>query len=105
MNPVAYALEPNETIYFLLVGTARQYIGNVKPPDRLWSLNVYSSAKSRTTNAKKLKRLDTDTIFVEWEITMEQIVKQGKMVFPLASEKVLRSDKVDILRQLIRHRA
>lgn len=53
---------------------------------------------------KKMKRGVQDIIFIEWETTIEQIIEQGRMAFPVASEQVLQSDKVDILRQLIQRR-
>lgn len=73
-----------------------------KPTQRVWELNVYSTIRGRQMAEKKMKRGGQDIIFVEWETTVEQIIKQGKMVFPMASEKVLQSDKVDIMRQLMR---
>ena len=101
MNPVVYGLRPKETIPFLLVGNM-VYYRDGRSPERLWHLNVYSSTKSRQIAAKKLKRGSTDTIFIEWDTTMEQILSQGKMIFPMASEKVLRGDKLDIWKQLNR---
>jgi len=72
--------------------------------ERIWYLNVYSSAKTRQIAANKLKRVKGDAIFVELNITMEQIVQQGKMIFPIASEKVRQVDKLDIFKQLTRGR-
>ncbi len=63
-------------------------------------LNIYSSAKSRNTAAKKLKRRSSDVIFIAWEITMEQIVKQGKYMTILQADKVLHLDKLDIIQQI-----
>lgn len=51
---------------------------------------------------RKMKRGGQDIIFIEWEVTVPDIIKHGKMVFPMASEKILKSDKLDILRQLKR---
>jgi len=87
----------------MLVGEMAYYRDG-KEPERIWHLNIYSTEKSRQVAAKKLKRGKADIIFIEWDITMEQIVRQGKVVFPIASNKVLQSDKVDIARQLLRKR-
>ena len=103
MNPIAYRLIPKESLKFLLIGRMISYRDG-KQPERIWSLNIYSSVKSRQVAAKKMKRGDLDIIFIEWDITMEQIVEQGKMAFPIASDKVLLTDKIDILRQLNRSR-
>ena len=96
-----YRLKPKEPICFLLIGKVMYYSG-LRTSERIWLLNVYSSAKTRRTAAKKMKRESSDIIFIEWDITMEEIVKQGKMIFPISSIKVLPRDKIDILRQLIR---
>lgn len=99
MNPVAYRLKPKEPIPFLLIGEMVYYRG-ARYSERIWHLNVYSSAKTRRTAAKKLKRGKSDIIFVEWDITMEEIIQGGKMIFPVASEKVSLYTKLDILKQL-----
>jgi len=101
MNPIAYKLTPREPLSFLLVGEMAYY-RDAKQPERIWHLNVYLSAKSRQIAAKKMKRGRLDTIFIEWDITMEEILKQGKVAFPIASDKVLRTDKLDIWKQLNR---
>jgi hypothetical protein len=104
MNPIVYALKPGDVIPFLLYGEMVCYIQNVKPPERQWHLNVYSSVKSRATGEKKLKRGKSDIIFIEWETSMEDIVNTGKLVFPLASDEILPADKLDIWNQLNRRR-
>jgi len=78
------------------------YYRDGRKPERLWELNVYSTARGRQMAAKKMKRQGSDIMFIEWDVTMEQILKEGKMIFPIASSKVLQTDKIDILRQLIR---
>ena len=95
MNPIAYGIKPTEPLWFLLFGEIVYYRDD-KESERLWHLNIYSSAKSRLTAAKKMKRHISDIIFIEWEITMEEIIKQGKYVNVLQSEKILLSDKLDI---------
>jgi len=101
MNPIAYRVMPKEPLWFLIVGEMQYYM-DAKHPQRVWELNIYSTAKSRTTAAKKMKRHLSDAIFIEWDTTIEQLLKEGKMVFPIASEKILQTDKIDIWRQLNR---
>jgi len=101
MNPVAYMIEPDEPLYFLLFGELVHY-RDEKESERIWNLNIYVTPKSRQIAAKKMKRGNSDIIFIEWDVTMEQIVKQGEMIFPMASEKVPCSDKADIWDQLYR---
>jgi len=105
-NPVAYNLEPKEPLCFLLIGVLHHFnrrLGRETAyEDRLWSLNIYSSDKTRRIAMRKMKRENSDVICVEWDMTMEQIVKDGRLVFPMASEKVLASDKLDIFEQLWR---
>ena len=103
MNPIAYRLTQKESLNFLLIGEMAYY-RDAKQPERIWHLNIYSSAKSRQIAEKKMKRGSLDVIFIEWDVTMERILKEGKMVFPIASDKVLLKDKIDICRQLIRKR-
>jgi hypothetical protein len=103
MNPILYRLIPNEPIYFLLIGKVVYYIGS-RTSERIWLLNVYSTVKTRRIAAKKMKRESSDIIFIEWEITMKQIVEQGKLFSPIASEKVSRTAKLDIFRQLINNK-
>jgi hypothetical protein len=101
MNPVVFGMEPTDIVPFLLIGEMVHYIDR-RPSERMWHLNVYSSAKSRQIAMKKLKRGNIDIIYVEWDVTMKQILKEGRLVFPIASDKILRTDKLDILRQLIK---
>ena len=103
MNPIVYALKSKEIIPFMLFGEM-VYYRDGRQPERIWHLNIYSSAKSRQIAEKKMKRGSLDVIFIEWDVTMERILKEGKMVFPIASDKVLLKDKIDICRQLIRKR-
>ncbi len=99
MNPIAYILKPKESLRFLLIGEM-VYYRDGKEPERVWHLNIYASVKSRYIASRKLKRQRADIIFIEWNITMEQIVKQGKLIFPMAPEKILQSDKIDIWQQM-----
>ncbi len=99
MNPIAYRMKPEEPLRFLLIGEMVSYRDG-KEPERVWNLNIYSSAKSRKTAEKKMKRHSSDSIFIEWDMTMGKIVQQGKLVFPIASDKVLITDKMDIWKQL-----
>jgi tRNA A37 threonylcarbamoyladenosine biosynthesis protein TsaE len=101
MNPIVYGVKPRELIPFLLTGEMVGFLDG-KPTQRIWHLNVYSSAKSRRIAAKKLKRGTADIIFIEWDITLEQLIQQGKMIFPVASEKVLQTDKLNVFQQLSR---
>lgn len=106
MNPIAerptWGQSLDEPLWFLLTGEMRHYIDD-KQPGREWALNVYSTLRGRQMAEKKMKRSGQDIIFVEWEVTIDQIIKQGRMVFPIASDKILKADKIDILRQLGRH--
>lgn len=101
MNPVVDGMQMMDIVPFLLTGEMVHYIDR-RPPERMWHLNVYSSVKSRQVAMKKLKRGTTDIIFIEWDVTMEQILKEGRLTFPIASDKILRTDKLDILKQLIK---
>ena len=103
MNPVANRLKPTETLHFLLVG-AVVYYKSGKDSERVWNLNIYSSEKSRKIAERRMKRQSSDIIFIEWDITIEQIVKQGKYTSILPPEKVLLSDKLDIFQQVIRNK-
>lgn len=102
MNPVVWGLKPADTIPFLLIGEMVHYIQNCKPSERQWHLHVYSTPKSRQIAMKKMKRGNADIIYVKWDVTMGQILKEGRLEFPMASEKVPRSDKLDIFDQLYR---
>jgi len=99
MNPIAYRINPQEILRFLLIGQVVYYRGS-RRSERIWMLNIYSSVKTRQIAAKKLKRESSDIIFIEWDVSMEQIIKQGTMAFPIASGKVSRYSKIDIFRQL-----
>ena len=99
MNPIAYHIKPREPLYFLLIGEMVWYRDG-KEPERVWNLNIYSSVKTRLTAAKKMKRHSSDIIFIKWEITMNEIVKRGKYLTVLQADKVLLSDKLDILKQI-----
>ena len=94
-----YDIRPQTKQFALLRGTPM--VSLVPENNRVWwSLDFYQSDKSRMMAAKKTKRVSPDTIFITWEFTLEDIIKQGAMIFPQASGKVLLSDKADILRQL-----
>lgn len=99
MNPIASRLNLVEPLRFLLIGKI-VYYRDGREPERIWSLNIYTSPKSRSIAAKKMRREYSDIIFIEWDVTMEQIVKQGKFVNILQPENILLSDKEDILKQL-----
>jgi len=104
MNPVAYCSQANP-IFFLLIGEVIYRLtecGMVQT--REWTLNVYSTDRSRRIAEKKMKRGVADVIFIEWDVTMAQIVREGRLAFPVASEKVPKSDKNDIIDQLQRQR-
>jgi hypothetical protein len=106
MNPVAYRITSEETLYFLLVGEGQHFNPVAKceleQSPRLWWLNIYSSAKTREIAMRKRKKASSDIIFIEWNVTMEQIIKEGKLGFPIVPDKVLASDKLDIFEQLWR---
>lgn len=94
-----YDLRPQEKVYVLLEGARMQSI--VPENNRVWwSLNSYSSEKSRLVAAKKMKRHSPSAIFITWEFTLEDIIRQGNWLFVQQSDKILPSDKSDILRQL-----
>ncbi len=99
MNPIAYDLKPKVPLWFLLVGQM-VYYRDGRAPRRKWMLNIYGSAQSRQIAAKKLKRGSSDTIFIEWNVTIEEIVNHGKYVTVLQADKVLLSDKLDIFKQV-----
>ncbi|KKL11019.1 hypothetical protein LCGC14_2549980 [marine sediment metagenome] len=71
MNPIAYRMKPEEPLRFLLIGEMVSYRDG-KEPERVWNLNIYSSAKSRKTAEKKMKRHSSDSIFIEWDMQMCQ---------------------------------
>ena len=94
-----YDLRPQKKVYALLEGAEMQSI--VPENNRVWwALYFYSSEKDRATAAKKKKRLSPRAIFVAWEFTLEDIIKQGKWLLVQQSEKVLLTDKLDIFRQI-----
>ena len=94
-----YDLKPKEKVFALLVGAKMWSL--VPENNRVWwHLDFYRSEKSRMTNAKKQKRHHPDAIFIAWEFTLEDIIKQGELLLVLASDKILSSDKDDILKQL-----
>jgi len=97
--PGIYDLKPNEKVFALLVG-AKMYSLVLENNRVWWNLDFYTSEKSRATAAKKQKRHHPDAIYIAWEFTLEDIIKQGELLLVLASEKVLASDKAEILRQL-----
>ena len=101
MNPIAYRFNPKEPLHFLLIGKVVYYRGSGES-ERIWLLNFYSSAKTRRIVAKKMKRESSDVIFVEWDITGEEIMKQGQMFFPVASEKVSLYSKIEVFGELNR---
>ncbi len=97
--PFIYDLKPQEKIYALLEGSEMQSM--VPENNRVWwTLYFYSSEKSRLVAAKKKKRLSPSAIFMTWEFTLEDIIRQGKWLLTLQSDKILLSDKLDILRQI-----
>ena len=92
-------LRPQQKVYALLEGSEMQSI--IPENNRVWwTLHFYSSEKSRLVAAKKRKRHSPSAIFMTWEFTLEDIVKQGKWLLVQQSDKVLLSDKLDIFRQL-----
>ena len=96
-----YDLRSQEKVYALLEGSEMQSI--VPENNRVWwTLNFYSSEKSRLVAAKKRKRHSPSAIFITWEFTLEDIVKQGKWLFVQQPDKILLSDKLDILRQIMK---
>lgn len=97
--PGIYDLKPNEKVFALLVG-AKMFSLVLENNRVWWHLDFYTSEKSRMTMAKKQKRHQPDAIFMTWEFTLEDVIKQGKWLFVQQSDKVLLSDKLDILRQL-----
>ena len=97
--PFIYDLRPQEKVYALLEGS--EMTSPIPENNRVWwTLYFYTSEKSRTTAAKKKKRLSPSAIFVKWEFTLEDIVRQGEWLFVQQSDKVLLSDKEEILRQI-----
>ena len=95
-----YDLRPQEKVYALLEGSEMASL--VPENNRVWwTLNFYSSEKSRLVAAKKRKRHSPSAIFMTWEFTLEDIIKQGKWILVQQSEKILLSDKLDIFRQLL----
>lgn len=95
-----YDLKPKEKVFALLVG-AKMY-SLVPENNRVWwHLDFFTSEKSRMTSAKKQKRRHPDAIFMAWEFALEDIIAQGKWLFVQQSDKILLSDKEDILRQTL----
>jgi len=95
-----YDLKPQENVYALLEGSEMASI--VPENNRVWwTLSFYSSEKSRLVAAKKRKRHSPSAIFMTWGFSLEDIIKQGKWILVQQSDKVLLSDKLDILRQLL----
>lgn len=96
-----FDLRPHEKVHALLEGAEMRSF--VPENNRVWwSLTFYASDKSRKTAAKKRRRLSHDAIFVEWDFTLEDIIKQGELLIIQASDKVLLKDKLDIFHQLNR---
>lgn len=94
-----YDLQPNKKIYVLLIG---EYMHSIVPENNRvwWSLHFYDSEKSRNIAAKKHKRRASQEVnYIAWEFTLEDIIKQGTWLLVNPSEKVLLTDKEDILRQ------
>jgi len=97
--PSLYDLKPQEKVFALLEGSEMQSL--VPERNRVWwTLHFYSSEKSRLVAAKKRKRLSPNAMFMTWEFTLEDIIKQGKWLLVEQSNKILLSDKLNILRQL-----
>lgn len=96
-----YDLRPQEKVYALLEGSEMRSI--VPENNRVWwTLNFYRSEKSRLVAAKKRKGHSPSAIFITWEFILEDIVKQGEWLFVQQSDKILLSDKLDILRQIMK---
>jgi len=102
MNGI-YDIRPQAKQFALLSGSPM--VSCVPENNRVWwLLDFYQSDKSRMMAAKKKKRISPEAIFVTWEFTLEDIIKQGTMIFPQASDKILLSDKLDILSQLFKRK-
>ena len=101
--PFIYDLRPQEKVYALLEGEEMQSI--IPENNRVWwTLYFYSSEKSRLIAAKKKKRLSPGANFIAWEFSLEDIIEQGKWLLVQQSDKVLLSDKLDILRQITKRK-
>lgn len=97
--PFVYDLRPRKKVYALLEGEEMQSL--VPENNRVWwTLYFYSSEKNRLVAAKKKKRHSPSAIFITWEFTLEDIIEQGKWLLVQQSDKILLSDKLDILRQI-----
>jgi len=47
-----------------------------------------------------MARGSSDIIFIEWDVSMKQIIEQGKYTTILPSDRVPFSDKMDIFKQI-----
>jgi len=99
LNPIAYRINEEEYLPFLLFGEV-VYYRDGKSPERVWHLNIYKNDKSRRVAEKRMARGSSDIIFIEWDVSMKQIIEQGKYTTILPSDRVPFSDKMDIFKQI-----
>ncbi len=97
-----YDIRPSQVIYGLLIG---EYFCSLVPENNrvVWYVKYFLSDKVRETQAKKHKRTaNTEVTYIGFEFTLEDIIKRGKWLLVQPSNKILKSDKLDILEQLIK---
>ena len=94
-------LQPKQPVFALLVGDEMR---SIMPENNrvFWHLYFYWTEKTRMTAAKKKKRQRPDSMYLSWEFTLEDIIKNGKWLLVREPESILKVDKLDIWRQLFK---
>ena len=96
-----FDMKPHEKQYALLEGEDMK--SYVPENNRVyWNLSFHKSEKTLRTTVKKRKRMYPYNIFIMWTFTLEDVIKNGTLLFERPSEKILLSDKLDIMKQLFK---
>ena len=96
-----FDMKPHEKQYALLEG--KDMKSYVPENNRVyWNLSFHKSEKTLRATVKKRKRMYPYNIFIMWTFTLEDVIKNGTLLFERPSEKILLSDKLDIMKQLFK---